>query len=89
MPEYRIYLLDHAGRIRAPAIDAECADDNAALALARQSIPGGEEAEVWAGVRCLGRAWSGAAEVAAIPLYAEHGMSSSSGAAALTNNRHV
>ena len=55
MTEYRIYPLDQDGRIQAPSVVANCADDNGALASAYGSLEGGAQAEVWAGTRCLGR----------------------------------
>jgi len=55
MPMYRIYPLNEDGRIRAPAALANCGDDDGALAVAFRLLTGSEEAEIWAGARCLGR----------------------------------
>ena len=55
MPQYRIYPLNPAGRIGAP-VDAECADDAAAILVARdlqEHVRHG--CEVWELTRFLGR----------------------------------
>jgi hypothetical protein len=55
MPFYRIYPLSPAGRIGSP-IDAECADDAAALvaaSLLEEEVADG--CEVWELTRFLGR----------------------------------
>jgi hypothetical protein len=50
MQEYRIYLIDPAGRITQPAEVIECTDDEAAIAQAKQYI-NGRAVEVWRGAQ--------------------------------------
>ena len=55
MPFYRIYPLNPAGRV-CPPVDAECADDSAALvaaSLLEEEVRNG--CEVWELTRFLGR----------------------------------
>ena len=54
MDDYRIYLLDGAGRIVSGA-DSQCRDDEAACEAALALAGERGEAEVWQGVRCVGR----------------------------------
>lgn len=51
---YRIYFLDEADRIRVPH-DAECADDDAAAALAADLIGSYAAVEIWAEARFVER----------------------------------
>ena len=53
MPSYRIYLLDGARRITAPASDHEFADDDAACAHARALLSQHPAAQVWQGQRLV------------------------------------
>ncbi len=54
MDDYRIYLLDGAGRIIS-GTDRQCMSDDEASAAARALAGEWGEAEVWQGVRCVGR----------------------------------
>ena len=54
MAEYRIYLLDEDGRIIS-AYSKICHGDDEARAAARKGLGIGGQAEVWQGIRCLGR----------------------------------
>lgn len=55
MPSYRIYPLNPAGRVGAP-IDADCADDAAAILAARDvDVRERHGCEVWQLTRFLGR----------------------------------
>ena len=54
MDDYRIYLLDGAGRI-VNGTDSQCPSDDAARATATAMLGGSGEAEIWQGVRCVGR----------------------------------
>jgi hypothetical protein len=53
MPHYRIYLLDAEDHITAVR-EAECADDDTALAHAAKAINGHAGAEVWDKARRIG-----------------------------------
>ena len=54
MDDYRIYLLDGAGRIVSGA-DSQCPSDEAARAAAAAMLGSSGQAEIWQGVRCVGR----------------------------------
>ncbi len=58
MPGYRIYLLDHHGRI-ASATEADFESDDDALTGARHHVQTGAIAEVWQLGRCLGKVHGG------------------------------
>lgn len=49
---YKVYVLDEARRIRAPAIVLECADDNEAIREARKYLEGGS-IELWNGTKLI------------------------------------
>jgi hypothetical protein len=54
MPHYRIYCLGAHGLI-AGGTDAECQDDDAAIAIAKLTAADGAGMEVWSGVRLVGQ----------------------------------
>jgi hypothetical protein len=51
---YRIFALNHAGRI-AGSEDVDCRSDEAAFAYAAAALAPGARAEIWQGMRCLGK----------------------------------
>ena len=56
MPSYRFYSLDRAGRIAAPAVDADLPDDEAACARAHTLAEADEAAhsvQVWQASRLV------------------------------------
>lgn len=56
MPSYRFYSLDRAGRIVAPAVDADLPDDDAACARAHDLVTsdgGAHSIQVWQGTRLV------------------------------------
>ena len=56
MNHYRIYLLNDAGRV-VGGTGAACHDDQDACVQAQQALDSsdGTQAEVWSGIRCIGR----------------------------------
>ncbi len=56
MAEYRIYLLDNVGRI-VSASSRPCASDAEACEAAREGLAISGQAEVWQGIRCIGRVY--------------------------------
>lgn len=54
MPHYRIYALNDSGSI-AGGTDAECADDEAAIATAKLTSVDCAGMEVWSGSRLVGQ----------------------------------
>jgi hypothetical protein len=54
MAHYRIYMLDHKHRI-VTGSDADCPDDEAALAWAATTLGTDVRAEVWQRQRIVGR----------------------------------
>jgi hypothetical protein len=57
MAEYRIYLVNSAGRV-AGRFDAVCSSDNEARFAAKNHLKSGEQAEVWTGDRCVGQVYA-------------------------------
>jgi hypothetical protein len=57
MAEYRIYLVNPAGRV-AGRFDAVCATDDEARSAAKKQLKSGEQAEVWTGNRCVGQVYA-------------------------------
>ncbi len=55
--EYRIYLVNPAGRV-AGRFDAVCSSDNEARFAAKNHLKPGEQAEVWTGDRCVGQVYA-------------------------------
>lgn len=45
MPDYRVYIIDHDGHFQ-NAVPLECADDDAAMAKAKQLVDG-HDVELW------------------------------------------
>jgi hypothetical protein len=56
MAEYRIYLVNPAGRV-AGRFDTVCSSDNEARFAAKNHLKSGEQAEVWTGDRCVGQVY--------------------------------
>ena len=54
MPHYRIYRINHLGRIAA-AFDVECSDDDEALRQTTSVLGPDGHGEVWQGPRLVGR----------------------------------
>jgi hypothetical protein len=54
--EYRIYLVNPAGRV-AGRFDTVCSSDNEARFAAKNHLKSGEQAEVWTGDRCVGQVY--------------------------------
>jgi hypothetical protein len=54
MANYRIYMLDGAGRVLTGS-DVSCQSDEAAFAWARVTLGMDASAEIWCGARCVGR----------------------------------
>jgi hypothetical protein len=57
MAEYRIYLVNPAGRVAA-RFDAVYSSDNEARFAAKNHLKSGEQAEVWTGDRCVGQVYA-------------------------------
>ena len=58
MADYKIYLLNNAGRIVSGS-DVEFSNDDEALASAVSNLSDGAQAEVWSGKRCVGLVTAG------------------------------
>jgi hypothetical protein len=56
MAEYRIFLVNHAGRV-AGRLDTICSNDSEARFAAKSQLKAGEQAEVWTGDRCVGQVY--------------------------------
>jgi len=54
MASYRIYMLDQADRV-VTGSDADCRDDETALAWASATLGTDVRAEIWQSTRCVGR----------------------------------
>jgi hypothetical protein len=54
MPHYRVYLLGENGRI-VSATEAVFENDDDAFTGARRTLTDSAKAEIWSGVRCVGR----------------------------------
>ena len=67
MPEYRIYCLDTAGRIRDATVVDQHGDADA-LAAARAITPAGRQAEVWQLARLVGRVEGARARTTVFPV---------------------
>jgi hypothetical protein len=50
MPEYRLYVLNTAGKIDSPALTVQCEDDATALVVALEKIEN-HAFEIWDGAR--------------------------------------